>query len=327
MIGRPLTAPGTATSSEKVQKAPKRAAALAICVTVVLGAAVTVAVVQPWAAGPAHNVPVGYLGVYEPDAPGSYAGVDRFARAIGRQPNLVSYYSPWLYPFQAGFARSAGAHGAMTVVQIDPKGVSVASIAAGQYDTYLRSYAEAVKAFGARVTLSFGHEMNGYWYSWGNRRTSARVFVAAWRHIVSVFRAVGTANVVWLWTVNVINADPPIPSPEPWWPGSSYVTWVGIDGYYFLPSQTFSQVFGATIAAVRGLTADPILIAETGAPSGTGEPASIDDLFAGIRTYGLSGFVWFDKDYQGRAWRLNSPQAFNAFRQDAREFMRRGGSS
>ena len=24
-----------------------------------------------------------------------------------------------------------------------------------------------------------------------------------------------------------------------WWPGKRYVTWVGIDGYYYLPSETF----------------------------------------------------------------------------------------
>ena len=29
-----------------------------------------------------------------------------------------------------------------------------------------------------------------------------------------------------------------------WWPGPSYVTWVGIDGYYYRPSDTFARVFG-----------------------------------------------------------------------------------
>ena len=31
------------------------------------------------------------------------------------------------------------------------------------------------------------------------------MFVAAWRHIVTVFRALGARNVTWLWTVNIIN--------------------------------------------------------------------------------------------------------------------------
>jgi hypothetical protein len=251
--------------------------------------------------------------------------VNHFAKGIGRQPNLVSYYSHWLEPFQNDFATLAAKHGAVTLVQIDPENVSLASIATARYDGYLRSYAAAVKAFGGKVVLSFGHEMNGSWSSWGYQHTSAAVFVAAWRHIVTVFRAVGAKNVIWLWTVNVMDTqDNHIPSPAPWWPGSSYVTWVGIDGYYFLPSSTFAQVFGPTIVAVRALTGDPILIAETGAAPATGQPAKINDLFAGVRAYGLFGFLWFDKNdtSKGLDWRINSPGAFTAFRRGAKAFMR-----
>ena len=54
----------------------------------------------------------------------------------------------------------------------------------------------------------------------------------------------------WLWTVNIINDTQrrQDPSPGPWWPGSSYVNWVGIDGYYLKPSWKFAPLFGPTIA-------------------------------------------------------------------------------
>ena len=84
-------------------------------------------------------------------------------------------------------------------------GVSIAAIASGRYDGYLSAYAEAVRAYRHPVILSFGHEMNGTWYSWGYRHTSPAVFVAAWRHIVTLFRALGARNVTWLWTVNIVN--------------------------------------------------------------------------------------------------------------------------
>ena len=67
----------------------------------------------------------------------------------------------------------------------------MAAIAAGKYDGYLSSYAEAVKAYRHPVILSFGHEMNGSWYPWGYQGTSPPTFVAAWRHIVKLFRALG----------------------------------------------------------------------------------------------------------------------------------------
>ena len=45
---------------------------------------------------------------------------------------------------------------------------------------------------------------------------------------------------------------------------------------------------------MRALTLDPILITETAAAPAAGQPAKIADLFAGVRAYGLLGFVWFD---------------------------------
>ena len=193
---------------------------------------------------------------------------------------------------------------------------SLAKIAAGQYDSYLTAYARAVRAYDHPVILSFGHEMNGYWYSWGDTHTPPAVFVSAWRHLVNVFRAQGARNVTWLWTVNSISKG--VPSPSPWWPGSSYVTWVGIDGYYTSSSSTFSSVFGPTVAAMRAMTAKPIFISETGAAPATGQPAKIADLVAGIRLYGLLGFLWFDAgDY-----RLSSPAALAAMGQGARSYHR-----
>jgi beta-mannanase len=169
--------------------------------------------------------------------------------------------------------------------------------------------------------------MNGDWSSWGYQHTSPAVFVAAWQHIVKLFRALGARNVTWLWTVNIINdgQNGQITRPDQWWPGSSYVTWVGIDGYYLKPSWQFAPLFGPTISDIRALTADPILIAETGAVQTANQPAKINDLFAGIRSYGLLGFVWFNStNSAGQAFGINSPAAIAAFRKDATAYHRPG---
>jgi mannan endo-1,4-beta-mannosidase len=256
-----------------------------------------------------------YLGVYTPGVPGSYTGVSAFAARTGVRPGIVVYYSGWPETFQAGFAAAVAEHGAVPLVQMDPTGVSLTAIASGKYDAYLRSFASAVKAHRGPVILSFGHEMNGSWYSWGYKHTSPAVFVATWRHIVTVFRATGARNVTWLWTVNVMKR-PHIRSPVHWWPGSRYVNWVGIDGYYYKPSWKFASLFGPTIKAVRSLTLDPVFIAETGAAQAAGKTGKIADLFAGIRAYGLRGFVWFDARRK-RDWRLAGPAVLAAFRHGA----------
>jgi mannan endo-1,4-beta-mannosidase len=263
--------------------------------------------------------PASYLGLYPNGVPESFGGVTAFVAATGVKPDLVSYYSGWLEPFQSSFSAAAAKEGANPLVQIDPTDINIAAIAAGHYDAYLRSYAAAVRAYRYPVILSFGHEMNGYWYSWGYKQTSPVVFVDAWRHIVALFRALGAENVTWLWTINVIHNRAHVVSPGPWWPGGSYVTWVGIDGYYYNSSSVFASLFGPTIAAVRELTRDPILIAETAAATSAGQPAKIADLFAGIRLYGLLGFVWFDSVHIEN-WRLDSQAAIAAFRRGARRY-------
>jgi mannan endo-1,4-beta-mannosidase len=268
--------------------------------------------------------PGSYLGVYAAGVPSSYAGVTAFASATGVKPRLVVYYSGWLEPFQTSFAATAAKHGAVPLVQINPSHVSLAAIAAGQYDAYLISYARAVRAYRHPVILGFGHEMNAPWYSWGYTHASPATFVAAWRHLVALFRDAGTRNVTWLWTVNVVKMKHgDIPGPAPWWPGKSYVNWVGVDGYYLSSSWQFAPVFGPTVFAVRELTGDPILIAETGATHAVGQPAKIADVFAGIHQYGLLGLVWFDStDSSGQDFGISSPAAIAAFRQGAKTYIK-----
>jgi glycosyl hydrolase family 26 len=267
--------------------------------------------------------PDSYLGAYADGVPRSYASLQSLTDATGTRPDVALYYSGWGEPFQASFATKTADHHAVPLVQIDPGNVSLAAIAAGRYDSYLETFATAVASFGAQtghgVIIGFGHEPNGTWYSWGVRHVSAATWVAAWRHIVDVFRQQGADDVTWLWTVNIIDAPNGVPSPARWWPGRSYVTWVGIDGYYYKPSWTFPSLFGPTIKAVRSLTLDPILISETAAAPAAGQPAKIANLFAGIHSYGLLGFVWFNADRQ-QDWRLKTPAAIAAFRQEAKSF-------
>ena len=264
--------------------------------------------------------PGSYLGVYETGALNTYQPVADFTTAVGRQPNLVGYYSGWGEPFQISFAATAREHGAATLLQWDPTDASVTSVAAGHDDKYLRSFADSVRDFGHPVVMGFGHEMNAYWYSWGYGHLPASTFVAAWRHIVTLFRSQGADNVTWLWT---LQADEPGTGPiAAWWPGAQYVTWVGIDGYYYHSFETFSSIFGKTIAQVRMFTRLPVLLSETAVGPQAGQAAKIPDLFTGMRQYGLLGLVWFDvPQHQGiyhQDWHIeDNLAAEKAFRSEA----------
>ena len=121
----------------------------------------------------------------------------------------------------------------------------------------------------------------------GLRALPAATFVAAWRHIVTLFRARHADNVTWLWT---LQADEPGTGPiASWWPGEKYVTWVGIDGYYYRPSETFFSIFGKTIAEVRTFTGLPVLLSEVAVGPQAGQARKIPTCSPGCGSTARSG--------------------------------------
>ena len=272
----------------------------------------TTAVIRPARAAPPAD-PAPFVGVYMAGLPDSAAPLEAFESRTGTRLRLATYYSSWNEPFQAVFATALDGLHIMPLVRMQPIGVSLAGIADGSQDDYLVSYADAVRDYGHPVVLSFGPEMNADWYSWGYRQASAPEFIAAWRHIVSVFQAQRADNVRWLWTAETVTpGDASVQSPDAWWPGRNYVTWVGMDGYFDRSGETFTALFGPTVTDLRALTGDPILVTATGATSQAGKVAKIADLFAGVRADHLLGLVWFDAS-GSQDWRIDTPATFTAF--------------
>jgi mannan endo-1,4-beta-mannosidase len=262
--------------------------------------------------------PLSYLGVYADGVPEGFGGVTQFAARVGVNPNIALYYSSWSEQFKSAFAWQAYDDNVTPAVQVEPFGVSMAAIADGKYDGYLDQFAGQVRDFGHAVIIGFAHEPNGSWYPWGEGSVSPAVWIAAWRHVVDVFRGQGADNVIWLWTVNSQGTQAAMAGA--WWPGSGYVSWVGVDGYYAAPGDNFQRVFGTVLTEVQGF-GKPVIISETAVGPGTGDQVSgIDNLFAGLRSSRLLGLIWFDEAQDSgqykQDWRLEGSSALiSAFRQ------------
>ncbi len=132
--------------------------------------------------------------------------------------------------------------GALSLVKFSTQDYAFAStgkmadlkaIAGGQWDAYFIEAARTIKDFKSPVFISIDHEMNGNWYPYSQAfpgaNTTASDYVAAWRHIVSIFRAQGANNAAFVWSPNV--PDVGGISYKSYYPGDSYVDWVGISFY------------------------------------------------------------------------------------------------
>lgn len=235
-----------------------------------------------------------------------------FEASTGVRPAIVEHYIEPGDPFSAAFAG-----GAVPLIQVMPYNVSLAAVASGAEDPWIRSYARAVAAYGKPVILGFGAEMNGPWYPWGYTRSSPAAYIAAYRHVVGAFRAAGAGNVTWIWTVNVASRG--VSGPAAWWPGAGQAGIIGVDGYYDTAPETFANHIAPTVAAVRKLSGAPVILSETSAAPAAGQVAKIADLFAGASADRLAGIIWFDLP-GNKDWVLKSPAALAAFRAAVKEY-------
>lgn len=271
-------------------------------------------------------------GVTLPGLPSGTGELSALAAAVGDQPGVVMWYDAWsnktVFPVEA--ANQISAAGARVVVTwepwnpadgVDQKAYRDARIAAGAFDSYLRSYAASVKSYGKPVVIRFAHEMNGNWYPWspGVNGNTAADYVAAFRHVHDVFAAQGVTNVAWAWVPNVPYAGSA--SLPQIYPGDAYVDQVGLDGYNWGTSQIWSawtpfwDVFGPGVAQLQSLTTRPIWLGEVASAETGGDKAAwIDDMFATLAAHPeVRGFTWFNFNKE-TDWRLDSsPAARDAY--------------
>jgi hypothetical protein len=253
-----------------------------------------------------------FFGVEAQGAP-SLAPVTAFAASIGRKPDLVGQYLAWNSSFDAQAVTAAWSYGALYYIAWEPYATTAQAIADGRSDAYISRFARAVRTLNLPVAISFGHEMNGNWYPWGSGQTTAAQFVAAWRHIHNLFVQAGASNVIWVWNPNIINGLPQV-GLRPYWPGDSYVDWVGITGYFPASGpETFASLYGPTMAEIKRFTAKPIIIAETSVQTGPSDIQAARSLVAGVKRHpGVLGLIWFDFNKAGVDWQVESRPAVRA---------------
>jgi mannan endo-1,4-beta-mannosidase len=250
-----------------------------------------------------------YFGVALGGVPTAADNVAGYTERVGKKPNMLTVFESFDDEFAASQAREAYQNGALPVIRWEPFKPKLKDIAAGEQDAYITRFATAVRTVNVPIVLTFAHEMNGGWYSWGANKNKAADFVAAWRHIHGLFEKADATNVIWTWTPNVINPVPGVKL-KPLYPGDKYVDWIGIDGYFTRKGKnTYDELFGPTKKQVRKFTDKPFLIVETGAEPGDSRPEWIGELTGGVaEDDDMLGFVYFNQNGSAR-WKIDQDSA------------------
>lgn len=196
---------------------------------------------------------------------------------------------------------------------------ALSKIIAGEYDDYIRSWAEGIAALKYPVGIRLAHEMNGYWYPWCEQSNGNKPgqYVQMWRHVHDMFTAAGATNVIWVWSPNA-TYDTATPLPG-LFPGDDYVDWIGVSGYYGTAGQQsylpFTSIFGPTLAEITQLSKRPVVITEVGATNAQGRRTEwITDMFRSLPRYRqIIGVIWYESERE-IDWRIGgTPEAAQAF--------------
>ncbi len=211
------------------------------------------------------------------------------------------------------------------------------SIANGSFDAYFIEWANEAKTYGKPVILRYAWEMNGNWFPWSPYNANVNGlnyydvgntpenYVTAWRHIYNLIKPIAP-NVKFFWCPG--GNEGGVTYMKRFYPGKSYVDYVGFDTYNWNPARTtnnpaLSSVYAGPIGNIRevvtgsrtSLSTKPIIVGETGLLVNNTLRAEKLDFGAIYNTYpDLSGIIYFDVDVNylfgvsaepGINWRLS----------------------
>lgn len=210
-----------------------------------------------------------YLGVDANFGKGSTGDqVQAFEHMMGGAVGIASFYVAFLQMPPLAQMHAVYKTGAIPMLNMKC-GASDASVAAGQWDRQLRKLAVDLRSFKSPVFFRWFWEMN---LPKANSHAACLAghggggYIAAYHHIWNIFHSVGAKNVSFVWAPSDAG-HVPHSADLTFWPGASYVDWIGADLY---DRQQVHKTFGHEFDAFYRFwhaaePSKPIILSETGA--------------------------------------------------------------
>jgi hypothetical protein len=265
--------------------------------------------------------------------PGSQelAQLPEFDSLAGRKMAILGVYAKWTEPAPLGTLNAiANQYGAIPLLSWNC-GDTNANVAAGADDQLITAYAKALKQYSKPLFLRWYWEMNLRHHP--QCVDSARSYIVAWRHIRTIFQAQHADNVAFVWCPSA-NRSKYATNFADYYPGNSYVDWIGGDAYSN-PNQgspSFPTLWKPFYDWARMTDpAAPIMVAETGAAvdasgsvKGQIQSTYLNSAVNAIANHGpmdaIQAFIYFDAPSPQGGWDLDGGEGFKAFRALGRAF-------
>lgn len=229
-----------------------------------------------------------------------------FESLTGAKVDILADFEDWSPGnFPSNYASSVGPDGKTLVIFWEPQ-YNYDTINSGSEDSYISQFAASAKSYGYPIILVPFDEMNINENAWGdpsensttaaNSNTPAK-FIQAWQRIHDLFSE--DANVKFGWDINNVSIpDTASNTISLYYPGDTYVDYVGADGFNFgNPNQSFGTIFDSAIEQLETY-GKPIYIFSTGSYEYSGKAGWITDgLGSTIKNYpDIAGWIWFDQN-------------------------------
>ena len=245
------------------------------------------------------------LGVYVDGTPyDEFVTAGGFESLIRHKLEYVLWFQAWGESDKAFFTdlvKLAARNGFVPVITWEPwkrnfanpvelqPSYSFSSIASGEHDLYIQSWARAARAVDVPIVLRFAHEQSTrpgtrQWYPWQGDPEGYR---AAYRHIVEIFRREGAKKVQFLWSAMWLNEWA-----SQYYPGEDVVDLVGTTVLNhgtaaqadWAKWRTFDDLFSGQYAAALQW-GKPIMVTELATAEQGGDKASwLKDCLSSLRT-------------------------------------------
>jgi len=249
------------------------------------------------------SVPTGraYAGAYidfgEHEDAVTLEAIERFDRLVGKQQAIVAFSSDWgNQTFPERQLRIICGYGALPLVFWSPWDrddlgkppgtgrFNLQTILGGKWNAYIDTWATQARALGKPLFVSWGLEMNGFWFPWSGSYygrgqpvegcptcyAGPETFKRAYRYVVDRVRARGASNIVWVWHANnTSDPDEPWNAMAQYYPGPQYADWIAMSAYGTqYASEGWVAVDAAMVMPYKTLSrvdeTKPVMLAEWG---------------------------------------------------------------